>query len=362
MLILKLHIAFVKLTLPEKPMAAAPTFTVTDGQLNRRVRGLDTIRFFLALWVVFGHLGFLPLGIDKSNVVGKVLAGIYSNLFSGANAVIVFFVISGFCIHYPFRHSKQLLLIPYFSRRHLRIWIPIIVAALIGLPLGVKLTVLQDSILWSLLAEEIYYLIYPVLLFLRRKIGWQKILIVAYIAAVLVILRDPTAGNYPSYGPCLNWLLGLPCWLLGCCLAEKADELCASAANINVHIWRWRFAAWFLSWICSALRFHSPIKYPWTLTLFAVFAFFWLGKEILHYQAHAPAPILENAGKGSYSIYLVHLLGPALYTFWSLPMFSPITHWLVQIIFTLLLCYIFYLLVEKPSHSLARKVAIGFSI
>ncbi|GBO55653.1 O-antigen acetylase [Pseudanabaena sp. lw0831] len=337
--------------------AVAPTHSITDGQLHRRVRGLDAIRFFLALWVVFGHLGFVPLELDKSNIVGKIIAGIYGNSFSGPTAVIVFFVVSGFCIHYPFRHNKRLFLIPYFSRRHLRIWIPIIIAVLAGNPLGVKLTLLQDSILWSLLAEEIYYLIYPSLLFLRRRIGWQKILFAAYISAVLVILSNPTAGNYPSYGPYLNWLLGLPCWLLGCCLAEKTDYLYASATNINVHIWRWRFAAWLLSLICSALRFHSPIKYPWTLTVFAIFAFFWLGKEILHYQNHIPWPIFENAGKGSYSIYLVHVLGPALYKFLSLPTFTPVMHWFVNIVFTFFLCYIFYLLVEKPSHSLARKVA-----
>lgn len=328
------------------------------GEASReRVRGLDTLRFFLALWVVFGHLGIFPIGIDESNVLGKIFAGIYSNFFSAPAAVIVFFVISGFCIHYPFRNNKKLLLIPYFARRHLRIWVPIIAAILLGLPLGIKLTLFQNSILWSLLAEEIYYLIYPGLLLLRRRFGWQNILIASYIAAVLVILRDPSAGNYRSYGPYLNWVLGLPCWLLGCCLAEKIDSLFASATQPKINIWNWRIAAWVLSFICSALRFHSPIKYPWTLTLFAVFAFFWLEKEVLYYRNNAPVPLFERAGKGSYSIYLVHLLGPALYTYWSLPIFSPVMHWFIQTMFTLLLCYIFYLLVEKPSHSLARAVA-----
>ncbi|MBD2113573.1 MULTISPECIES: acyltransferase family protein [Cyanophyceae] len=324
---------------------------------RKRVLGLDTIRFFLAMWVVFGHIGVFPIEVNESNVLGKIFAGIYNNLFSAPAAVIVFFVISGFCIHYPFRGNKKPLLIPYFARRHLRIWVPIVAAILIAIPLGVKLTLLQDSILWSLLAEEIYYLIYPGLLFLRRRFGWKKILFASYIVAILVVLRDPSAGNYPSYGPYFNWALGLPCWLLGCCLAEKTDRFFTSTASLKINISNWRFAAWFLSFVCSALRFHSPIKYPWTLTLFAVFAFFWLEKEILYYRVNAPIPLLEKAGKGSYSIYLVHLLGPALYVYWSLPIFSPVMHWLVQIIFTLLLCCVFYLLVEKPSHSLARAVA-----
>src|SRR4051812_28868708 len=112
----------------------APAAVAAEGQLNRRVRGLDTIRFVLALWVVIGHVGFLPLKVETTNMVVKVLLGIYGNLFSGPAAVIVFFVISGFCIHYPFRHKKRLSLVPYFSRRHLRIWLPIIAAVIVARP------------------------------------------------------------------------------------------------------------------------------------------------------------------------------------------------------------------------------------
>ncbi|MHC5826388.1 MAG: acyltransferase family protein, partial [Nostoc sp.] len=103
------------------------TSTLNLNPYRKRVRGLDTLRFFFALWVVFGHLGFLPLAIDKSNIFGKIISGIYGNLFSGPAAVIGFFVISGFCIHYPYRYDKKLFLVPYFSRRHVRIWIPIVV-------------------------------------------------------------------------------------------------------------------------------------------------------------------------------------------------------------------------------------------
>ncbi len=324
---------------------------------NHRVHGLDTIRFFLALWVVAAHF-WVPLGIDKSSTVGKLIIGLYDNFINGPAAVIVFFVISGFCIHYPYRHKRELALIPYFSRRHLRIWVPIFITVLCGMPLGVKFSLMERSILWSLLAEEIYYLIYPIILWLRRQLGWRKLLIFAYACASTIVLSNPTINDYPSYGPYLTWLLGLPTWLLGCCLAEKSDKLCQTVANIDtIHIWRWRFAAWLLSFICSIANFHSPIKYPLNLTLFAVFAFFWLGQEIAYHQLRDPHPLFENAGKGSYSIYLFHLLAPPLYILLKLPTFSPLLQWVVQIAFALPICYVFYLLVERPSHSLARKVA-----
>jgi peptidoglycan/LPS O-acetylase OafA/YrhL len=327
-------------------------------RLGKRVRGLDTIRFFLAVWVVAAHF-LVPLDIDKSTTIGKIISGIYGNFINGPAAVIVFFVISGFCIHYPFRDGKELALIPYFSRRQLRIWIPIIVAIVCGIPLDVKFSFMERSIMWSLIAEEIYYLIYPLILAARRKFGWQKLLIFAYAAAGAIILSDPTINDYPSYGPHLTWLLGLPTWLLGCCLAERADKICADATNNQVvHIWWWRFAAWLLSFICSVANFQSPIKYPLNLTVFAVFAFFWLSREIAYFQSHAPNRIFENAGKGSYSIYLFHLFAPPLYVLLQLPALNPpLLHLCVQIAFSLPICYIFYLLVERPSHNLARKVA-----
>jgi peptidoglycan/LPS O-acetylase OafA/YrhL len=336
------------------------TFDIADGKVDGRVRGLDTIRFFLALWVTIAHF-WVPLGIDKSSLIGKVITAIYTNLVNGSAAVIVFFVISGFCIHYPYRHTKKLNLVPYFSRRHLRIWIPIAVAVACGMPLGVKFSLLERSILWSLLAEEIYYLIYPTLLHLKRKIGWQKILFVSYIGAALIFATNPAQIDYPSYGPYLTWLLGLPCWLLGCILAERSDNLRAAASRIEVNIWQWRFLAWLLSYVCILMNFHSPIKHGITLTLFAIFSFLWLQKEIIHYQVHPPQPLFENAGKGAYSIYLFHLIAPPLYQALNLPVFTPVVQWFVQLFFALILCYIFYLVVERPSHMLAIKVGESLS-
>jgi peptidoglycan/LPS O-acetylase OafA/YrhL len=335
-------------------------FDTADRKVDTRVRGLDTIRFFLAIWVTIGHF-WVPLDLDKSSLVGKAIIGLQTNFVNGPAAVIVFFIISGFCIHYPYRYKKELLLLPYFSRRHLRIWIPIAVAVICGMPLGVKFPLLERSILWSLLAEEIYYLIYPILLGLRRRFGWQKILLFTYLCASAIVAGNPTINDYPSYGPYLTWLLGLPCWLLGCCLAEKADRLRDIASIVEVNIWKWRFGAWLLSFICIVMNFHSPVKHGITLTLFAVFAFHWLQKEIINYQSYPPLPILENAGKGAYSIYLFHLVTPPLYRALNLPIFNPTLQWFVQLFFALILCYVFYLLVEKPSHALARKVGEFFS-
>src|SRR5712692_5028489 len=198
----------------------------TPGRIGtERVRGLDSIRFICAVWVMIGHAGPLPyvMDMDRSNTFGFLVRGVLHNFISGPAAVIVFFVISGFCIHFPYRHTKAVELLPYFARRHIRILVPVATAILLGNWVGVRLPILQDSILWSLVCEEVYYSLYPLILKARARWGWASLIAVTFASAYAVVLTNPTAGNYPSYGAGLNWILGLPCWLLGCQLAERWD-------------------------------------------------------------------------------------------------------------------------------------------
>jgi peptidoglycan/LPS O-acetylase OafA/YrhL len=172
----------------------------TSPSTIRHVAGLDSIRFICASWVLFGHLGFFPLtdSFDRATRVGYVVRGFFGNLFCGPAAVIVFFVISGFCIHYPYRDGRPLALKAYYSRRYVRIFVPMVAAIALGVPLRLHLEFLNDSILWSLLAEEIYYFLYPLAFVpLRRRAGWRPIIAVAYALSLLVALTNPYAGNYP---------------------------------------------------------------------------------------------------------------------------------------------------------------------
>src|SRR5580700_8070764 len=97
--------------------ARGPIITPTP-----RLPGIDSLRFWLALWVYFSHFGFLPLGlwIGSSTPARHVFSGMANNTFDGVGAVIGFFVISGLCIHYPYR-SKPVELLPFYARRYIRI-------------------------------------------------------------------------------------------------------------------------------------------------------------------------------------------------------------------------------------------------
>jgi peptidoglycan/LPS O-acetylase OafA/YrhL len=328
-------------------------------RVTQRIWGLDAIRFLAATWVVFGHCGQPPLtqGIDESHWFGHLVQGIYGNLFAGVPAVMVFFVISGFCIHYPYRHATSIPLLSYFSRRYLRICIPLVAAVLLAAPFNVGLRLFQNSILWSLLAELIYYTLYPLLRVLRRRVSWQSMLAVSMVLAYgTVALVAPAGLDYTPLGPAWSWLVAAPCWLLGCLMAERVDGEVERSPRM-AEVWTWRLVIWALSSGCSVLRFHSPIGYPWTLNLFGIAVFFWLRVEIAAFRQQPGNRFLEWAGQWSYSLYLVHLIAFAVAARIPWPNLGYNLNWLQMTLFMYLAALLFYFVIERPGHWIARNVS-----
>ncbi|CAN5425521.1 acyltransferase [soil metagenome] len=318
-----------------------------------RVRGLDSIRFICAFVVFMGHGGAPRLFGDVSGF-REVVSNLYTSLWAGPAAVIVFFVISGFCIHYPFADSAQSINLPsFYARRFLRILIPMAVIIPIAEMRGLPFSKFNLSILWSLVAEMVYYLIYPAL----RKIhgaGWGKAIAIAYVAAaIMVVTTHPEAMKYNSFQS-FNWLLGLPCWLLGCWLADRVKNRSLPQVTSRV-IWQWRVAVVVAAVATHYLFLRSLVGFPWTLNLFALLATAWLMREIAYGRTNPPLRMVESAGLWSYSLYLVHEVISDLFGFTSIR--NPIAQLLVADVLTLVACYAFYLVVERPSHHVARSVA-----
>ena len=132
-----------------------------------RVEGLDTIRFVCAVWVFWSHIGVLdtPAWVQPASTLGMVKRVLDTAFHNGPSAVIVFFVISGFCIHLPNARRTDFEVGAHYARRFLRILPPMLVALLLGGIIGAKgLSLSREtwqlpSILWSLVAELIPFLI-----------------------------------------------------------------------------------------------------------------------------------------------------------------------------------------------------------
>jgi peptidoglycan/LPS O-acetylase OafA/YrhL len=97
------------------------------------------------------------------------------------------------------------------------------------------------------------------------------------------------------------------------------------------------------------------------LNFFAVLVFLWLQAEIMFYSRNNPLPLLEWGGKWSYSIYLGHVLAQPFFIrigfVLNLGAAGPILNWFGEILVVLIFCWLFYVIVEFPSHRLARLVS-----
>jgi len=215
---------------------------------------------------------------------------------------------------------------------------------------------LWDSPLWSLACEEIYYAQYPLLRWLRNRIGWKFLLPPFFGVSVLIASQHPHSMRWQPFGPFEVAMMLLPVWLLGCVLAEQAESL--TAAGSLRSIWLWRFAAWLGCWTCEMLHFKLGVPFTQTMVWFGVLAYFWVRQEVAHGKARFPNRHLVAAGAWSYSLYLVHAQGGGVFRDLHLPSMGGLPDWFLTMSSTLVFAYVFYTLVERPSHQLARRIKV----
>lgn len=320
------------------------------------IRGLDSLRFVAAATVALGHGAGLPLKAlwpDPSSAQ-RVVIGLNGNLFCGVAAVVVFFIISGLCIHYAAACGRPMPVGAFWIRRGVRILIPLLTAWALALWFGSPAIEGLGAVTWSVYCEIIYYALYPLLLPAFRRWGTGRVLGVSCLISATMILASGYQPYYWGYGVGFTWLIAAPAWLAGCWLAEWV------AANrqprVRWSIWWWRAGVWGASMTASILSFHAPIKvgYPVLLFPFQALALWWIYREILHFRQAKPWSLMEWAGKWSYSLYLVHnmIIGVT-----PLKPSQPLQDWMIRVGLILVSSLLFYSLVERPSHKLARDLS-----
>ena len=325
-----------------------------------RLLGLDALRFFAALWVVMRHGAMPPLttGAGQGDLAQSV-ARIWNGSISGPAAVIVFFVISGFCIHLPYARGKKFDLGEYVLRRFVRVVLPMVAAILLwrlfhgwhdfpadwlgGIPA------------WSIVAELIYYALYPLLRLVPRT-PWKSLVALTFLGGLAFawFTQSRTNINYPAWGYHLDWLLGLPVWLLGVALADRPGIWPAPSPRL---VWSARAVAVALGSLTTWLAWQRHAGHHLTLNFVGLYAVWWIRLELGFYRTRKPPALFEWAGTWSYSIYLVHGLAFALYKDFRPAYFGHMADWILKLSVVLVLSWLFHLAIEKPSHRLAQALA-----
>lgn len=329
----------------------------------KRVVGLDSLRFVLAFAVLLGHLELKVLNFGESLTVKyKALAmanGLINNLSPGVAAVIAFFIISGFCIHYPYANGTVLNVPEFYAKRMVRIGLPAIVAVfLCTFTLNIVMVVM-----WSLICEVLYYFLYPLILKYKRRY-FKQMLLASFICSYAIsiayrALHGDSNGDFHRSGTMLTWLVGLPIWLLGVHLADEFVAYKQSVKQPYKKLVALRLIVWGVAVIISAARFHAHIPYVYSLPVFSLLVYYWLKLEIWYYDGKVENKWLAYGGLMSYSIYLIHdLLIKSVKYILDMKEVESFWIWCLIIVVALLGSWVFYLLIEKKSHALAKSIKI----
>lgn len=334
-----------------------------------RIRGLDTLRLVAAAWVACSGGARPPIGqmLPVSSGDGAFIAMLDRGLFSSASAAILFFVISGLVIHHVNAGCERIDLANHYTRRLLRIAPPVLIVWMIYAVLGPTYMTGLQNILWSVYCEIGFYLVYPALFALFRRLGTERVFFAATAVACVAACLNWQVTNHYELAILPLLAICLPGFLLGCILAEMVSDP-EHAMKASGGVWAWRIAAVAIS---AALKIPAEgvalhIGYPASQLMFAIFAFFWLEREIAWFRIHTPPRWMEAGGGMSFSLYLVH---PAVISLFATSEFAgaPLRGvfgagaqawfiaWAALIATLALATTVFYLVIESPSHRLARQ-------
>lgn len=321
----------------------------------------------------------------------------------GRLGVHLFLVLSGFCIHLRWARQTDpgqgLDFLPFWRRRLLRLYPPYAVTVVLsvlamyvyfgvlGHGQGIKAlgydsarTLAIDSAslvfmfqnftgaglrlgngpLWSLALEEQLYLLYFLLLFLRRRFGWGVALGIALSTSVLfrgwvLFFVDHNGGGWLRLGPA-RWFE----WSLG----ALAVEVHLSRQQIHPVFRSWAFAiGMFALGVGSTLLDVGDARFEllssdllFGVSFFSAVLAVAARERVVGPPTSKVARALVGLGVFSYSVYLIHCLAivPAKIIAVKLGLgVEPIL--LVRLVAAIAVSWVFYRLVERPFIRLAHR-------
>ncbi|CAE6710579.1 acyltransferase family protein [Paraburkholderia nemoris] len=360
-----------------------------SANLNKSLK-IDAIRFLAAVWVLMYHFkppAFKELLPHQLAFLGGALWSGSTALFAGPAAVIVFFVISGYCIHNAYQKDVTLKPINYYASRFIRIGLPLVILLCLVQPLPTGQNYLE-SVLWSLYCEMVYYAAYPLLRARFRYIG-EMIVGCAVTAGVMVavvrLIGHPVCHGcvIETYGVPGTALLYAAGWIFGCLIAEtqrNAEQFHVRGAYSPLTLMIKRgldHSTRFLANHLVALRVVivaagaaimillsesnlKPAAVPLitpdiTLPLFQFLAAVWIAAETATPSRSSVWARLATFGAWSYSLYLCHKMALALLEMTRFDETSRFA-WFVQVALAFAISYAFYRMIEKPSHLISQRL------
>jgi len=361
------------------------------NQVAKPLFSIEVLRGIAVILVLFLHgrevawVGTKTFFLTNSLFSLPAILALLSQPFVfGSIGVPIFFVLSGYCIHRkaafnivkdPANSNNYPKALNFLFRRFIRIY-PVLLGALVVTyfldkasftyhPVNYKLLPLtinsflinvfalqgvlgpafgSNGALWSLSLEIQFYLCYPFLILVRKKIGVNKTLLLILLINIFSLLILKKITFFTSY---------YFSWYLGFYIAEvRAATLFKSLSKRLV-----LYAGIFLI-LFGCVLFFTHIEFLpfncWSLG-FALYLWYLLDKE---YPVNLLTKTFSFVGDMSYSLYAIHL---PIFVFFMSYFYNSVkpVNISVSILFSIIIvfiAYIFYMIIEKPTIKLLSAI------
>lgn len=351
-----------------------------------RIGSLDGLRGVAAAVVVVHHaflsIPILSEGNYRRDVPDWASWMVFSPahlVWAGSEAVLVFFVLSGFVLTLPALRRTQDW-IAYYPSRLVRLYLPVVASIALALVFFVLVPrqeqphqafwinrhaepfslhgllgdvtlfapTLVNSPLWSLTWEVLFSLLLPLFVSIAavtRRWWWATAVIAVLLSAL---------GEYEHQ----KWLMYLPMFLLGSALAAGWERMPAVPTGLGWVLLVVALLGIVVKWWLPVTEWWSPVLPAIVLAsagLIVVLAGKWLPAE-----RFLLGRIPRELGRLSFSLYLVH--EPITVSVANL-LPNALPSWLVVVAIPvgIAVAYGFSRLVELPAHRLAKRIAKSLS-
>ena len=361
---------------------------------SRRLAELDSIRGLAALTVLIHHilLTFPIFFKDNKNDALPMLVRLlkYSPLhiiWAGHEAVILFFVLSGFVLFLPFKEKREPPPHSFILKRICRIWLPclfcifaVVVVNRLGLdrnpsvdPPFTAMAILSSVVLiglngdaiyaplWSLIHEMRISIMFPWLApFILKARAWITIaLSIAASVLAFLLMRTFQESGATRTDSLVQSLSFLPAFATGMLLAKYQNHVVTAYTRLSSTVKIGIFAVAVLLYTAPFgifLRLPKMQGFLWgwaTVIGAAAFIIVAVGSDKTR-KLLLLAPI-RFLGTVSYSLYLLHGIALALAVHYLSPVMPMWSVMAVGGIGSIAMAGIGYELIEGPSIRLAQK-------